>query len=40
MVRGNLSLLRYKRIDDMDLICHLAGNKNCDNQGNLNLGKN
>ena len=33
---ARLSLLRYKRIDKMDLICHLAGNKNC-NEGNLNL---
>ena len=40
VVRGNLSLLRYKRIDKMDLIFHLAGNKNCDNEGNLNLWKN
>ena len=40
MVRGNLSLLRYKRIDKMDLSCHLAGNKTYDNEGNLNLWKN
>ena len=31
------SLLKYKRTDKMDLISHLAGNKNCDNEGNLNL---
>ena len=31
VVQGNLSLLRYRRIDEMDFICHLAGNKNCDN---------
>ena len=28
------SLLKYKRTDKMDLISHLAGNKNCDNEGN------
>ena len=39
MVRGNLSLLRYKRIDKMDLICHLAGNKNCDNEGKFELAE-
>ena len=33
MVRGNLALLRYERIDKTDLISHLAGNKNCDNEG-------
>ena len=27
--RGNYPLLRYKSIHKMDLICHLAGNKNC-----------
>ena len=31
------SLLKYKRTDKMDLISHLAGNKNFDNEGNLNL---
>ena len=36
-VRSNSSLLKYKRINKMDLISHLAGNKNCDNEGNLNL---
>ena len=29
--------IRYERIDKMDLICHLAVNKNCHNEGNLNL---
>ena len=27
MVRGNLSLLRYKRIDRIDLICHFSREK-------------
>ena len=36
MVRGNLSLLRYKRIDKIDLICHLPG-KNYDNEVNFEL---
>ena len=31
------SLLKNKRTDKMDLISHLAGNKNFDNEGNLNL---